>query len=276
MIVNKTISFYKLRQRKRPDVEFATVQPIRNAIVQLTIEISALQKRLNKSLLPSFDTRERRMRGIEDQRCTINDTIRGIEIEIKRIALPERRMVISMQAYFFAMLKRIVMLYRSIQQESLRKDEAYSEYAPSETVYEEGCLLQMAAGKTAQIRQSIFNLTNTLLELKIALKSQSTMIDRIDFYFDKSNFYLEEANKEIEKIPANFAGIKDTIIYILIYAICLLLALSLAKIARSGSRQWHGMHFPRSKIQSRMAPILTQQRMDYLHQQRLPVDQVAY
>ena len=51
----------------------------------------------------------------------------------------------------------------------------------------------------------------------------------IDFYFDKSNAYLNEANKEIDQIPSKITKYKDWIIFFLLYIICLLLVMILVK-----------------------------------------------
>lgn len=236
MIANKSVHFHKLRQKKRPEVIFISVQPIRDLINQLNVEISNLQRKLNKHSLPSFNSREKKNREIEAHKDIINSLISDIDSQIKAINLEEKRIVISIRSYFLNILKRQIMLYRTIQQESLKKNEVYDECKIEENnEYEKETLLQMTMNRTAQIRQNIFNLTNTLLELKMSLKNQSVLIDRIDFYFDKSNFYLEEANREIEKIPGNYTEYKDLIIYSLIYVICILLVLTLIKLSR-------GMH----------------------------------
>lgn len=232
MLINKSIYFHKLRQKKQSEVVFTTVLPIRDAIDKLNTEIAALQKKLNKHSLPSFNSREKKFKEIETQKETINSTIGEIEQMIRAVSFAEKRMVIAIQSYFFNTLKRVILLYRTIQQESLTKCEMYNEYKADDTIYEDENLLQMTIHRTSQIRQNIFNLTNTLLELKMILKNQSMAIDRIDFFFDRSNFYLEEANREIEKMPGNFTKYKDFIIYCLIYLICILLVLVLIKIAR--------------------------------------------
>lgn len=234
MIINKSIYFHKLRQKKCPEISFYTVQPIRDDIDNLNIEISLLQKKINRQALPSFDSREKKLKDLEAHKAAINTLIKNIEFRVKEIDFVEKRLVSSIQSHFFTILKRIVLLYRTMQQESLKVNEIFDEYRLDDAVrVNEGMLLQMTIDRKSRIRQNIFNLTNTLMEIKMALKNQSTLIDRIDFYFDETNFYLEEATREIEKIPGNYTAYKDFIIYILLCIIGILLALTLVKIARS-------------------------------------------
>lgn len=231
MIINKTIYFYKIRQYKASSVEFVSTDDIRNNITLLNVEISNLRKKLNKNSLPSFNSREKRFKEIETQKEIVNKLIENIDLEIKKFKVSEKRITVSVQSYFMTILKRIIIVYRNIQQDSLRKCEIYNEYDDDD--FRENGAVQYATIRSNNIRKSIFNLTNTLLELKMAIKSQNSLIDRIDFYFDKSNFYLDEANKEISKIPGNYTGTKDMIIYFLLYLVCVLLFLVLIKISRA-------------------------------------------
>lgn len=233
MIANRSICYHKLRQNKSPEIVYASVQPIRNLITQLNIAISNFQQKLNKQSLPSFRSRERRTQEIETAKDTINEMVKELDTSIKRIDIPEMRMCVSIQTYFFRMLKKIILFYRTLHQESLKRHEEYNDHKPVEICYEDERLLQMTVSRVSHIRHNIFSLTNTLLELKMVLKDQTSMIDRIDFYFDKSNMYLERANDEIEKLPEHLTGFKDFAIYCLIYVLCILLVLALIKTARN-------------------------------------------
>lgn len=237
MLINKSIYYHKLRQRKQHCTGFATVDPIRDGIAKLNMEIAALQKKMSKHALPSFNARERKTRDIEAHKTAINAKIRELENMVKAVGVSEPRMNLSIQSYFYTLLKRIVVLYRAVQQESLNRSDVYDESQMNDTFYDDEARLQMAMGRASQIRQNIFALTNTLLELKMALKNQSMTIDRIDFFFERSNFYLEEANKEIEQIPGNFTEYKDFIIYCMIYAVAILLILVLIKTAKEPNKR---------------------------------------
>lgn len=233
MILDKSTDFHNLRQKANVEITYASVAPIREKINQLNISISNLQRKLNRNSLPSFSSREKRFREIDICKENINAMVHDIEQTIKDIDIIEPRMLSSIQTYFLGILKKIIIFYRSVQQENLKKHEVYNEYMSPETCYEDDRLLQMTISRASQIRQNIFNLTNTLLELKMALSKQTNLIDRIDFYFDQSNFYLGEANREIDKMPGSFTEYKNFIIYCLIYIICILFILTVIKVAKS-------------------------------------------
>ncbi|KAI5169112.1 hypothetical protein PAEPH01_0447 [Pancytospora epiphaga] len=232
MIVNRSIYFYKMRGKKVEEPQFATVDSIREALNLLSIEIAVLQKKQSRQALPSFSSRTKKMLEIKTHQECIANSIKTIDANIKAIVFKEKRISSSIQMYFTNMLKKLVVLHRTIQRESLSKNEIYDECQTQETMMPTENAMKLTVNRTAQIRQSIFNLTNTLLELKLTLKDQSMTLDRIDFFFDKSNFYLEEANQEIDKIPSNYVALKDFTIYFLLYIIGVLLIFVLIKLHR--------------------------------------------
>ncbi len=229
MIVNKSIHYNSLRPQLADTRQWISVQGIRENITQLNIGISDLQKKLNRNSLPSFSSREKRFMEIDEAKEAINKQIKSLDLKIRELEIPEPLMGDAIQTYFFTILKKIVILYRSIQQDNLRKHEVYNEYKTQETLFEDEKLLQMTVSRVSQIRQQIFNLTNSLIEIKMALKNQGGLIDRIDFYFSKSNHYLTAANNEIDKIPGNYTKYKDFIIYMLLYCISILLIMAIIK-----------------------------------------------
>lgn len=232
MIVNRTIDLLRLRRYKRLPSQIRTVNSIRDLLESLSSEINELKQKLNKNLLPSFISKEKQAKDIQTQKTRINTIIQNIENEIKSFECSEQKISFSVRNYFFNLLKKAILTYRTAQQDHLRKTDSYNEYEHSDGSPPDECLLESIVVQKSNIRQSIFNLTNILLDLKMTLKSQTTMIDRIDCYFDETNFYLENANKEIVKIPGNHTAPKDMIIYFLIYIICVLLILVLIKEAR--------------------------------------------
>ncbi|KAI4291947.1 hypothetical protein PAPHI01_1221 [Pancytospora philotis] len=232
MIVDKSAYFHKMRVGQPHSVCYTSLDHIRDEITRLNVAISGLRRKLDRQALPSFASRMRKTQEINTCKENINAAIRTLDTHIKSIAFAEERMAIAAQSYFLTMLKRIVMLYRTVQRESMRGPELYGEGVQPGAAPAECSMLQRTISQTTQIRQSIYSLTNVLLELKLALKNQSTTIDRIDFFFDQSNFYLEEANKEIAKIPSCLDKYKDGAICALLYLVCVLLILILIKTAR--------------------------------------------
>lgn len=232
MIVSKSIYFHKIRAKPAVPCAYISLDCIRDELSKLGLAISTLQKMMNKQMLPSFTSRDRRTHEICAQKKAIGKEISAIESKIKGFNLADQRITTAVQSYFFMMLKRIIIFYRGIQQECMRKSPVYNDYELGIAATAEECMLQQTIDRATHIRQTIFSLTNMLLELKIVLKNQTHTIDKIDFFFDQSNFYLDETNREIMKIPSRFGEFKDGIIYFLLYLICLLLILVLIRAAK--------------------------------------------
>lgn len=229
MIVDKTGYYDNFKGFPTNKCTFISVQTIREHILELNKKISTLQKQLSRNTLPSFCSKEKKFKEIDNAKESINQKIKEIEEVIRKIKIKEPLMVSAIQTYFFNILKKIIVVYRALQQDNLRKHEIYDEYRVTETQLEDEELLQMTITRAAQIRQQIFQLTNTLLEVKMVLKNQTGMIDRIDYYFTRSNNYLNEANEEISRIPENYTKYKDMLIYAMIYFIAVILIMILMK-----------------------------------------------
>jgi len=232
MICNKTIHFMKMRQGPIPAANRCIILPIRIRIAKLEEDILDLKKRMNKLALPSFSSREGKLKELDSQRHRINVEIKEAEKEIRGIRYPEDKITKSMQSYFIRMLKRVVLDYRKSQQESLREISTNGIAGAGFAASESERLLEETVQRTTNIRKNILQLTGTIAELKTALTAQNAMLDRIDYFLENSNFYLGETVKEIEKIPGGILRIKDFIIYVLIYIICVLLVLTAIKIHR--------------------------------------------
>lgn len=239
MIVNKTLHFIKIRQS--PLKEFVpdlSVDHLKNNLKALSAEITSFSSKLERSTLPSFNSKERKSKEIKDARERIENRIKEIDKEVKSLAIPEKVIVEKVQHYFLSSLKKLLVLYRGIEQKSLEVSET-AHNSSQQPVYNndaEESMAQNLLSRNAAIRSSIFNLSNTIVQLKMVLKNQTSMIDTIDLYFDKANVYLEEANKEIGKMPGKYAGIKDMIIYFLLYLTCILLCLVLVKAYKNKSK----------------------------------------
>lgn len=236
MIVNKTSHFMKIRQQ--PPKEFIpsfSTGHLRDSLKALNIEIASFGNKLERSTLPSFNSRERRSKEIKDARERIEGKIKEIDAEIRGLNVPEKAVAESAQQYFLDALKKLLVAYRGIEQKSLEVPEPWggSVQHPEYSNDVEECMAQELLSRNAAIKSSIFSLSNTIVQLKTTLKSQTSAIDTIDFYFDKANTYLEEANKEIGRIPGKYTSFKDMVIYCLLYLICILLCLVLVKAYKS-------------------------------------------
>lgn len=239
MIVNKTLHFMKIRLQ--PPKEFIpnlSTDRLRSDLKTLSIEVASFSNKLERSILPSFNSRERKSKEIRDARERIEGRIKEIDKEIREITAPDRVIVEEVQHYFLAALKKLLIFYRDIEQKSLEMPESYDGCIqhPEYCNDAEECMAQELLSRNAAIKSSIFSLSNTILQLKTTLKSQTSVIDTIDFYFDKANAYLEEANREIGRIPGKYTSFKDMVIYCLLYLICILLCLVLVKAYKSKPR----------------------------------------
>lgn len=233
--MNKTLHFIKIRQS--PSKEFTpglSAGRLRDNLKALSAEIASFNSKLERSTLPSFGSKERRSKEIKDARERIESKIREIDREVKELVIPEKIIIEKVHHYFLVILKKLLILYRSIEQKGLEMSEsACSSQQPVYNNDAEECMAQDFVSRNAAIRSSIFNLSNAIVQLKMVLKNQTSMIDTIDFYFDKANVYLEEANREIGRIPGKYTSLKDMAIYCLLYLICILLCMVLVKVYKS-------------------------------------------
>lgn len=229
MIVNKTIELCRLRHFKKQSVQTISVDDIRKDLVKISELIEVFKQQLHKNLLPSFVPKEKQNQEILKLKDNLNNLIESTENKIKTFDCAEMKIVKAIKNYFFDNLRKFVLKYRSVQQEHVKKTDIYSDYCTESGIYKENEQLETMISQKCNVRESIFRLTNTLIELKMAIKDQNQYLDRIDYFVDETNFYLENANREIIKIPGNYTKFKDMIIYILIYIVCVLLVLILIK-----------------------------------------------
>ena len=230
MIINDTTGFTRMRHGHCTEPVLASVQPLRDAFTRLNLAVAGFEKRLSRHALPSFSSRQKRDKEVEAHRAEIDGMIREIEGTIKECRVSDPNMRLSIQTYFLQMLKRAVIAYRAMHQEALKRQEVHADLPPAESPADDGHLLTLTISRVSHIRQSVYALTNTLLELKMALKNQTEALDRIDFHFGNANYMMERAHAEIEKIPGSISGFKDFVLYCLIYVLGVLLALALLKM----------------------------------------------
>lgn len=224
MLENKTPYFLKLRNTPTMFLPILTIEPITEKLEALNINVLALDRKLEKNSLPSFDSKISKQKEIFDLRNEIQKLVKETENEINSFSTFEPHITESIRLYLFNSLRTILTNYKSAEQKNLvQVDQSIKTYDYGNE------MMQETMQRSSNIKTNILNITNTLIQLKMALKAQSLMIDSIDYYFDKSNMYLIKANQQIEHIPGKITKFKDYIIYTLLYIICVLLMMILIK-----------------------------------------------
>ncbi|KAH9411361.1 hypothetical protein HK407_05g10280 [Ordospora pajunii] len=184
--------------------------------------------------LPSFTTRIKKQKEIDDLKRSIAESIACSERKIESLAgyTNSKCLSESMGEYFSAQLRAIIHDYRSIQQEFLKKMDLHDEleHEENESLDEKNMVMVEAV---KDLRKSIYDLTSILLNMRMAVGQQSLQIDRLDFYFDSINFYLESTNNELEKIPATHGKLKDKVMYSMLAMSTVLTLMSLIKMVRN-------------------------------------------
>lgn len=232
MIQDKTAYFISLRKSPHQPSKLLSIDAIKSKLVSLNNSLALLENKLELSSLPDFGSRIRKMKEITDIRSAIEQTAKSIEQETKEFHCQDNKIQEAVQSYLLSMLSTSLSRFRASQQKSLTpEDEKYENNIGGNTDFEWE-MAQETQQRNQSIKTSIFNITNTLVQLKLALKNQTGQIDSIDRCFEKTNVFLEQANKEIEKIPGRYCGFKDKIIYGLLYVICILLSMIIIKIYR--------------------------------------------
>lgn len=235
MIQNKTEYFLKMRKTSTTSYISLNVDSQIKLLGLLDVSIQQLENRMEMSTLPNFGCGQKKNREITDLKERIQQMAQEIENEAGLFVCEEKTVQSAVKQYIFNKLHTELMKFKSLQQKQLYNEPQQTQDGAGfcctylEEPDAEGLLALETVQKTNSIRQSIQKLTNTLTQLKIALKAQTGLIDTIDSYFEKSAIYLDKANKEIEKLPGRYCGFKDYIIYGLLYIICILIVLIFVK-----------------------------------------------
>lgn len=233
MFQDKTDYFLKIRQTPTKSFQPIPIDNIKSSIEALGSSISLLENKLQLISLPDFGSRVKKYAEIELLRNKIQTSVQEIEKDVMSFYCEDLSITDTIKQYFINKLRVVLIEYKNLEKnkpESSISDDSKTEIEKSIQIYNPNDVqLQESVERNTTIKTNIFNLTNTLIQLKIALKAQSTSMDTIDMFFDKSNEYLKQANKEIEKIPERYCGFKDYIIYVLLYTICILLCMILIK-----------------------------------------------
>ncbi|KAM0681224.1 hypothetical protein GINT2_000422 [Glugoides intestinalis] len=225
MIQDKTQYFFKIKKTPAVPRQCLSIDNIKPKISSLKLCISQLDNKLEFSTLPGFSSKEKKYREITDLRSRIDELSKEIEHETRDFNCEDKIIADAVQKYLFARLTACLSRLRAFQQRALCQTEEIIRKPDFE--FE---MMQETIQRNNTIKASIFNLTNTLIQLKVALKSQTGIIDTIDSCFESSNMFLAQANKEIEKLPSRYCGFKDYIIYFELYIICILLSFIIIRL----------------------------------------------
>ncbi|TBU18698.1 putative subunit of t-SNARE complex [Ordospora colligata] len=234
MFANRTLEYR--RMARIGSLKFAPISMtgIRKSLSDTRESISRLGILQEKHGLPSFTTRIKRRKEIDDLKRTIVESIACIERKIEDLNGCTNSKCLSgnIGEYFSAQLRAIIYDYRSIQQEFLKNIDLHEEleHEENENIDEKSTVV---VETVKDLRKSIYDLTSILLNMRMAVGQQSLQIDRLDFYFDSINFYLESTNNELEKIPATHGKLKDKIMYSMLVMSTVLTLMSLMKMVRN-------------------------------------------
>lgn len=232
MIVDRTNLYIQLRgSNMNKDFKTITTNIIRSDLRLLDMEIQVFKVKLEKNKLPSFQSKDKKRSEIKIIKDRIESNIRECTIKIKEVQLSSKPIAISIQEYFFKILKKKIIEYKEIEAKCVIEEVNSAEEENIMFGQDTQDLMERESTyKSNNVRTSLIALNNSINQLKNILSSQTSMIDTIDLHFDMSNVYLEQANKEIDKIPGNYTAFKDKIIYFLLYVICILMAIVLYKV----------------------------------------------
>lgn len=233
MLVNRGRAV--LRRRGEPECAFKPIS-IDDAKMQITrtkSNINDLRIMQERQCLPSFVSRKQRMEEIAGKKAEIDAGIEEIERAIHRVSSYSitDAMKKNITDHLSLELQKIVHSYRSMQQDFLKKVSCMEIFDRLDERDEE-VLLSESMVQANDIRQSIFGLTTILMELKIAIGSQTWKLDRIEFFMAQANENIKCANRELALTPSRGVFFKNRIIFILVLFVVILFCASMVKVAR--------------------------------------------
>lgn len=229
MLINKGKLFL---HPKNPFSPLST-DHIKNGLCEIRDKINELVVLQERQCLPSFVSRKTRMEEISNRKNEINNTIETLDKDINRVENFKLPTIMrkTIRNYFSKELQQIVHKYRSIQQDFLKKVSCMEIFDKLEENEEVAVLLDNKK-QINDIRQSIFSLTTTLMELKMLVVDQNWKMDRIEFYMIDTNENIKKTNMELMEMPNSRIFFKNRIIYCLLLFVCILMVLTLVKVYR--------------------------------------------
>lgn len=234
-----------IEKRNTPTAAFVPILlpiKIKESVDYTTKQLFNLKLLQERQCLPSFSKRKQKREEIDKVKSEIRILIVRLENYLKEINALECTLVLKrrMKDHFAQIVHSLLVEYREMQQKYLRKIknlqifddlEDTRPFQPSHNQPQK-LICQKKQNDIESIRSSLYFITSVLLEMKTIIASHSNMIDRIDYLVDETNNNLRMANKEIEKVPSKYGGLKDRFILVLLLVTICLLFLLVLKIYR--------------------------------------------
>eukprot|EP00866_Antonospora_locustae_P002602 jgi/Antlo1/2602/986 len=233
MLVNRGRAV--LRRRREDGYAFRpiSIDDVKMNITKTKSNINDLHVMQERQCLPSFVSRKQRMEDITIKKAEIDAGIEEIERAIRRVGSYSitDTMKKNISDYLSLELQKIVHSYRSMQQDFLKKVSCMEIFDRLDE-RDEKVLLNESMVQANDIRQSIFGLTTILMELKIAIGSQTWKLDRIEFFMAQTNENIKCTNRELALTPSKGVFLKNRIIFVLVLFVVILFCASMVKMTR--------------------------------------------
>ena len=242
MIKNLSVEFNDLKSNchiKRHDLLSCSF--IEQKIRKLSNSTVKFEQILKIDTLPSFRENKENKLLVEQLKHEIETHQKEIKKAISAFAdiIPHKIIKENLFNHLSMLLDQEIIKFKNILNDNIHKTTKFDilnnifnesnnfQYMTYELEQE-----QILKNKDVLIEQTLFTITNTLMEIKMHLKSQSIAVDSLDRYFENTNVYLDRANEEITKIPQTMFGLKDKVIKFLFF---LVFSLSLALLIKNAS-----------------------------------------
>lgn len=241
----KDLTLKYIEKRNMPTAAYSPIMlpiKLKESLDYTTKQLFKLKLLQERQCLPSFSKRKLKREEINQIKNDIRILILRLEEYIKDINTLECIPLLKkrMKDYYAKLVHAVLIEYREMQQKYLKKIKNLQIFDDLEDTRPfqshqntpQKLICQKKQSDIESIRNSLYFITSVLLEMKTIVASHSNMIDRIDYLVDEANNNLRLANKEIEKVPSKYGGLKDKIILILLLVMACLLLLFILKIYR--------------------------------------------
>lgn len=241
MLVDRTLKFKSIRKLPtrsfQPELLLLKIRELVSFTRKQLYNLKLLQER---QCLPSFSRRKEKKEEINKLKNEIRLLIARLDIHLKEISNLDydQNLKKRIKDYFAVIIHQILLEYREIQQKYLKriKDlqifDDLEDTRPFQSFDQQNIFSQKKQDDILNVRNSLYFITSMLLEMKTIIASHTEMIDKIDLLMDETNFNIDKANREIEKIPKQFGGMKDKIIIFLVFLMVLMFSILVFKSYR--------------------------------------------
>lgn len=232
MLVNRWKEALAGRERAAPFVAIS-IDHVKRRMKKVKSNVNDLYVMQERHCLPSFVPRKQRTDEISGKKAEINADIDEVEAEIRRVDTYgiSSTMRKNIADYLSLELHKVVHGYRAMQQDFLKKVSCMEVFDTHDEC-DESLLVSENVSQMNDVKQSIFGLTTTLMELKMVIGAQAWKLDRIEFFMACANENIKSANHELVVMPYKNAFVKNRVIFILTCLVIVLFFLSVAKVSR--------------------------------------------